>query len=403
MQILIADDSALVRAMLQDTLEEAGYDVIACEDGLQAWEAIARGESRLAVLDWMMPGLSGIDICRKLHDEHVANWVYAILLTSKDKLDDILHAFQSGASDHVCKPFREAELLARIKVGEKMINLQMELAQSQKLESVGQLAAGIAHEINTPTQYVSDNTRFLKDAFQDINKVLAQYGTFLEAARQGPIDASLITQLEEVITQADIDYLCQEIPLAIDQSLCGVEQVAKIVRAMKDFSHPGNTAKMFVNLKDTVETTISVARNEWKYVANVVTQFDESLTEVSCLPGELNQVLLNLIVNASHAIGDKLGSGSGERGTITIGTRRLEDFAEIFVQDTGTGIPESARRRIYDPFFTTKAVGKGTGQGLAISYSVVVEKHGGEIDFVTEEGVGTTFFIRLPLQCEVAA
>lgn len=403
MQILIADDSALVRAMLKDTLEEAGYDVIACEDGIQAWEAITRGESRLAVLDWMMPGISGIDICRRMREERVANWVYAILLTSKDKPDDILHAFQAGASDHVCKPFREAELLARIKVGEKMINLQMELTQSQKLESVGQLAAGIAHEINTPTQYVSDNTRFLKDAFQDIKCVLQKFNTLLDAARKGPVDEKIIAGLEEAIQQADIDYLCEEIPLAIDQSLSGVEQVAKIVRAMKEFSHPGVSTKSRINLKDAVETTISVARNEWKYVAHMVTEFDETLEEVSCLPGELNQVLLNLIVNASHAIEDTLDKESGERGTITIGTRRNGRHAEIFVKDTGTGIPESARRRIFDPFFTTKSVGRGTGQGLAISYAVVVEKHGGEIDFVTEEGKGTTFFIRLPLACEVAA
>ncbi|PQO45508.1 sensor histidine kinase [Blastopirellula marina] len=403
MRVLIADDSALVRAMLQDTLEEAGYDVIACEDGLQAWEEIARGSTRLAVLDWMMPGMSGVDVCRRIRNEQVGNWVYAILLTSKDKLDDILDAFQAGASDHVCKPFREAELLARLKVGEKMINLQMELAQSHKLESVGQLAAGIAHEINTPTQYVSDNIRFLKDAFQDIDGVLGQCLNLLETARSGQIGPQQITLVDEAIQQADIEYLRGEIPLAIDQSLSGVEQVSKIVRAMKDFSHPGCQTKSRIHLKDAIETTISVSRNEWKYVAQVETQFDETLDEVSCMPGELNQVLLNLIVNASHAIADTLTGDANERGTITIGTRRTGDFAEIFIKDSGAGIPESVRRRIFDPFFTTKPVGKGTGQGLAISYSVVVEKHGGEIDFVTEEGEGTTFFVRLPMDSKVEA
>lgn len=403
MRVLIADDSALVRAMLQDTLEDAGYEVIACENGLQAWEEIARGSTRLAVLDWMMPGMSGVDVCRRMRDEQVAHWVYAILLTSKDKLDDILDAFQAGASDHVCKPFREAELLARIKVGEKMINLQMELAQSHKLESVGQLAAGIAHEINTPTQYVSDNIRFLKDAFQDIDGVLEQCLNLLETARRGKIGVEQIACVDEAIQQADIEYLRGEIPLAVDQSLSGVEQVSKIVRAMKDFSHPGCQTKSLIHLKDAIETTISVSRNEWKYVAQVETQFDESLDEISCLPGELNQVLLNLIVNAAHAIADTLSGDSNERGTITIGTRRRGELAEIFIQDTGTGIPESARRRIFDPFFTTKPVGKGTGQGLAISYSVVVEKHGGEIDFVSEEGKGTTFFVRLPMDSKVGA
>ncbi len=398
MQVLVADDSNLVRAMLQDTLEEAGYDVIACEDGLQAWEAISQGKSRLAVLDWMMPGLSGIDICQRMREERVADWVYAILLTSKDKPDDILHAFQAGASDHVCKPFREAELLARIKVGEKMIKLQMELTQAHKLESVGQLAAGIAHEINTPTQYVSDNTQFLKDAFQDIDGLLDHLVPLVSSLRSGNMDESLIAKVEEAIQLADIDYLRDEIPQAIDQSLSGVAQVAKIVRAMKNFSHPGSTSKVLVNLKEAIETTMSVARNEWKYVAEIVTDFDETLEEVSCLPGELNQVLLNLIVNAAHAIEAKIDVEAQERGIITIGTRRKKNMAEIFIQDTGTGIPEAAQRRIFDPFFTTKPVGKGTGQGLAISYSVMVEKHGGEIDFITEEGKGTTFFVRIPMQ-----
>ncbi|GAA4428538.1 sensor histidine kinase [Bremerella cremea] len=403
MQVLIADDSALVRAMLQDTLEEAGYEVIACADGLQAWDAISRGESRLAVLDWMMPGLSGIEICQRLHESHVANWVYAILLTSKDSPDDILRAFQAGASDHVCKPFREAELLARIRVGQRMINLQMELAQSQKLESVGQLAAGIAHEINTPTQYVGDNIRFLKDSFEDIGDVLEVFDQFLQSVKAGSVDADALAKVEQAMKQADVDYLREEIPQAIDQSLSGVEQVAKIVRAMKDFSHPGGETKTMVNLSESIETTISVARNEWKYVAEVETDFDQSLEDVPCMPGELNQVLLNLIVNAAHAIGDKLGSELTERGTITVGTRRLDNFAEIFVRDTGNGIPDSIRRRIFDPFFTTKPVGKGTGQGLAITYSVVVEKHGGEIDFTSEIGKGTTFSVRLPLACGVPA
>lgn len=401
MQVLVADDSNLVRAMLQDTLEEAGYDVIVCEDGLQAWEAITQGKSRLAVLDWMMPGLSGIEICQRMREERVADWVYAILLTSKDKPDDILHAFQAGASDHVCKPFREAELLARIKVGEKMIKLQMELTQAHKLESVGQLAAGIAHEINTPTQYVSDNTQFLKDAFQDIDGLLDHLIPLVSSLRSGNMDEALIAKVEEAIQVADIEYLRDEIPQAIDQSLSGVAQVAKIVRAMKNFSHPGSSAKVSVNLKEAIETTMSVARNEWKYVAEIVTDFDETLEEVSCLPGELNQVLLNLIVNAAHAIEAKIDVESQERGIITIGTRRKKDMAEIFIQDTGTGIPEAAQRRIFDPFFTTKPVGKGTGQGLAISYSVMVEKHGGEIDFITKEGEGTTFFVRLPMTSRV--
>jgi PAS domain S-box-containing protein len=278
--------------------------------------------------------------------------------------------------------------------------LQCELAQAQKLESVGQLAAGIAHEINTPTQYVGDNTRFLKDGFGDLCTVLDGFEKLLQAAKDGTVDEQLVAEVAAACKQADVEYLREEISQAIDQSLHGVERVAEIVRAMKEFSHPGGEGKSVVNLTDAIETTITVARNEWKYVAEMVTEFDPELPPVSCLPSELNQVFLNLIVNAAQAIGDALGEEATEKGMITVGTRRDGDGAEIFVQDTGPGIPEDVRARIFDPFFTTKEVGKGTGQGLAIARSVVVDKHGGTLDCETEQGKGTTFIVRLPIDGE---
>ena len=279
----------------------------------------------------------------------------------------------------------------------KQKQMQCELAQAQKLESVGQLAAGIAHEINTPTQYVGDNARFLKDAFGDLNTALDGFGKLLDAAKSGELNEQVLSEVEASLEEADIQYLAEEIPQAIDQSLDGVERVAKIVRAMKEFSHPGSDEKKLVNLKESIETTITVARNEWKYVAKMETEFDDTLPEVSCLPGELNQVILNLIVNAAHAIGDVLGENSTEQGTISIGTRRDGKWAEIYVRDTGTGIPESVRARIFDPFFTTKGVGKGTGQGLAIAHSVIVDKHNGTIDCKSQKGKGTTFIVRIPI------
>ncbi|NOY28959.1 MAG: hybrid sensor histidine kinase/response regulator [Planctomycetes bacterium] len=400
MRVLIADDSALTRTMLQDTLEGAGYDVLACEDGEQAWEVISNGGCHLAVIDWMMPGMSGLEVCQKIREQKSTNWVYAILLTGKNRPEDIVEAFQAGASDHVSKPFRDEELLARLAVGARIIALQMELAQAQKLESVGQLAAGIAHEINTPTQYVGDNTRFLKDAFGDIKTVLDSFEKLLQATKSGTVDEQLVVEIEATLKQTDVEYLTEEIPQAIDQSLSGVERVAKIVRAMKEFSHPGTEEKSLVNLSHAIETTVTVAHSEWKYVAEMVTEFDSELPQVSCLPAELNQVFLNLIVNAAHAIGDTLGDDKTEKGTITVGTRRDGEWVEIFIRDTGTGIPEDVRARIFDPFFTTKGVGKGTGQGLAIARSVVVDKHGGTIDCETELGKGTTFLVRLPIEEE---
>jgi signal transduction histidine kinase len=266
------------------------------------------------------------------------------------------------------------------------------------LESVGQLAAGISHEINTPTQYVGDNTRFLRDAFQDLLKVHQKYSELAEACRTSVIAAELLAEVDAAAQEADVEFLIQEIPKAIEQSLEGTERISKIVQSMKDFAHPGIAVKQSCDLNKAIDSTITVACSEWKYVAEMVTNFDATLPLVPCLQGEFNQVVLNMIINASHAIGDVIGDGSSGKGTITISTHRAGDWAEIRVGDTGTGIPEANRARIFDPFFTTKQVGKGTGQGLAISHNVVVEKHGGTISVESEEGAGTTFVIRLPLE-----
>ena len=278
--------------------------------------------------------------------------------------------------------------------------LESQLTQAQKLEGIGQLAAGIAHEINTPMQYVGDNTRFLEDSFTDLMTLLQQYGRLHEQAEKGHVDPETVAAIRTIIDEADVAYLGEEIPQAIQQSLEGVTRVTKIVRAMREFSHPGVEEKAAVDINTSIESTVTICRNEWKYVAEMVTDFDSSLPPVLCLPGELNQVFLNLIINAAHAIGDVVGEDAAEKGTITVGTRRRGDWVEIFVQDTGGGIPDEIRDRVYDPFFTTKEVGKGTGQGLAIARSVIVDKHGGALSLETERGVGTTFTIRLPLAPE---
>lgn len=275
--------------------------------------------------------------------------------------------------------------------------LETQLRQAQKLESIGQLAAGIAHEINTPTQYIGDNLRFLQDAFQDLGTLLDTHGQLLAAAKDGGPKPELIAAAELAIRTADVGYLQGEIPRAIGESLSGVERVTTIVRAMKDFSHPGTEEKTPVDLNRAIESTLTVARNEWRYVAELETDFDTALPPVPCLPGEFNQVMLNLVVNAAHAIAAKVDQSGGGKGRISVRTRRAGGWVDVRIADTGTGIPEHARGRIFEPFFTTKEVGRGTGQGLAIARSVVVDKHGGTISFETEAGKGTTFIVRLPL------
>jgi len=272
--------------------------------------------------------------------------------------------------------------------------MEVQLRQAQKLESIGQLAAGIAHEINTPTQFIGDNLRFMQDVFTDLLGLLGQYNLLLGAVRGQSFAQGLTEEIEKTIQTIDLADLEKEIPKSITQALSGVQRVAKIVQAMKDFSHPGTESKTAHDINRAIESTLTVCRNEWKYVADLQTDFDPSLPLVSCLPGEFNQAILNIVVNAAHAISEKVG-GNG-KGIIGVGTRRNGDWVEIRISDTGTGIPEAVRGRIFDPFFTTKEVGKGTGQGLAIARSVVVDKHRGEMFFETEMGQGTTFVIRLP-------
>ncbi len=282
-------------------------------------------------------------------------------------------------------------------------NLEAQLAHAQKLESIGQLAAGIAHEINTPTQYVGDNIAFFSDAFKDIRKVVDRFRGALNAVKDGILDEQVIAEIEEEIDGADFDYLADEIPKAIAQAQEGIERITKIVRAMKEFSHPGGEDKVASDINKLIQNTITVARNEWKYVAEVVMDFDIELPLVPVHIGEFNQVILNLIVNAAHAIGDCIKDDPSRKGLLTISTRGKKDCVEIRVQDTGTGIPEAIRAKIFEPFFTTKPMGKGTGQGLAIAHAAIVKKHGGTLTFETEVGKGTTFIIRLPLPASTAS
>jgi len=274
--------------------------------------------------------------------------------------------------------------------------LESQLSQSQKLQSIGQLAAGIAHEINTPTQYVGDNTRFLDDSFKDIDQLLNAYSE-LEVAAKAHDD--LVPRLDAVADEkerADLEFLRTEIPASIRESLDGIERISVIVRALKDFSHPGVEGMSAADVNRIVESTATVARNEYKYVADLELDLCPTLPPILCLPGELGQVILNLIVNASHAIADKFGS-AGEKGLIRVSTSFDKEFVTVRISDNGTGIPLAARARVFDPFFTTKEVGKGTGQGLAIAHNVVVGRHKGQFTFETEEGVGTTFLFRIPL------
>ena len=277
---------------------------------------------------------------------------------------------------------------------------EVDLRHAQKLEAVGRLASGITHEIDTPIQFVGDNLRFLADGFQDLHRLLKQYNDLVSSAVAEEAHCEALTAMREAVAAADLEYLLAEIPRALTQSLDGVGRVATIVKAMKDFAHPQQGQKAPANLNEALASTLVVARNELKYVANVETDFAD-LPAVECHLGDLNQVFLNMLINAAHAIGQVV-NGTGRKGTIRVQTRQDGDWICIAISDTGCGIPEQIRGRIFDPFFTTKDVGRGTGQGLSISRSIVVDKHGGTLTFESEVGRGTTFHIGLPISRPVA-
>ena len=271
---------------------------------------------------------------------------------------------------------------------------EMELRQMQKLESVGRLASGIAHEINTPIQFVGDNVRFLQDAFQELQSVLKEFHQLCNSTNQMRSGPQLGSELDRIATESDCDYLLKEIPKALGQTLDGVERVVTIVRAMKDFAHPDGKGVAPADLNKALTNTLTVARNELKYVAEIETDFGE-LPLVVCSVSDMNQVFLNLLINAAHAIADVV-KDSGKKGKIRVSTWLENTTAVIKISDTGTGIPDSISDRIFDPFFTTKEVGRGTGQGLAIARSVV-DRHKGTLTFETEVGKGTCFYVRLPI------
>ncbi|MBI9088799.1 MAG: PAS domain S-box protein [Desulfobacterium sp.] len=289
----------------------------------------------------------------------------------------------------------DRDITDRIQEEEKRILLERELSISQKLEAVGTLAAGIAHEINTPIQFIGDNTTFLSESMKDLFDGLRCLKEMV--LQMDDEDDTIKKAIAEIEEEYDFEFLEAEIPQALNQSREGVERVTTIVRTMKDFSHMGTGSFAEEDINKAIETTITISRNEWKYVAEMKTDLDPALPFVTCYIGDIKQVILNLILNAAHTIQDALALRSEPMGCITIRTHANETDAVIEISDTGMGIDHGDRDRVFEHFFTTKEVGKGTGQGLSMAYQTIVEKHKGQIEFTTESAKGTTFIIRLPL------
>jgi signal transduction histidine kinase len=401
-KVLYMEDDAAQARLVQRCLELSGYIVDLAGDGEAGLAACERNGYDMIIVDQTMPGLSGLDVIRELEARGKTPPMIMVTGTGNERI--AVEAMKLGVSDYLVKDLEGGfvnvlPLVVRRAIGQRHLlrekqRMERELAQAQRMEAIGELAAGIAHEINTPTQYIGDNARFLKEAFGNLDELLECFDHLLQAARSDSLTEELLSNMEAKYRAANLDYLSREIPLAIEQSLEGLQHVANIVGAMKEFSHPGSRGKQAVDLNHVISGAVVLSRSEWKWVADVVTDFDRNMPRVRCVPSDISSVVLNLIVNAAHAIAE---ANRGKRGVIAIRTRYAESFAEIRVEDDGVGIPEEIRPKIFDLFFTTKDVGEGSGQGLALTHAIVVDRHGGTIEFETEVGRGTTFIVRLPV------
>ena len=340
---------------------------------------LIHSEDRDAFLAWVGgPGLAGQMLhCRVVNTDGAPRWV------------------EIRCTDLASDPAVAGTVLHLRDVTERQ-RLETDLRHAQKMESVGQLAAGVAHEINTPIQFVADNLRFIAESMAPLGALFDGYRQALEGA---PGPEELDARREALATlgkEIDLDFLSEEIPLAAAQALDGTVRVATIVKAMKAFAHPGGEANTFTDLNEAIRNTLIIATSEIRPVADIVLDLAD-LPPVWANLGDINQAILNLIVNAAHAMGDAATTGRGH-GTLTVRTRAEPDAIVIEIQDTGNGIPPEIADRVFEQFFTTKAVGIGTGQGLALAYTLIHDRHGGTITFNSIPNQGTTFTIRLPQQ-----
>ena len=529
MYILVVDDSRVQRTAYSDILASAGYAVRQASSGSEALRLINDTHPDLVLLDVVLPDISGIEVCKRIKNDHSLNST-SIILFSAAQVDCNSQAMgmESGADDYLVKPVETRELLARIAaifrlrqaerdvrlshmelhqiltsmqsvlividrnglvqrwnsvasdvlgvqfdqafqhifedltlpwdhdrvvqalrksresmtgvvvddvrfqradgrdgflrlnitplvttsvqdmggvilLGEEVTErrlLESQLIQAQKLESIGQLAAGVAHEINTPIQFINDNMRFLQEAFNDLRDLVSTCRDLVGDESTSGFSVKDVKETQKKFSVIDVEYLLREIPQAIEQSLGGLERVAHIVRSMKSFAHPGELSMVLADINKALTDTITVSRNEWKYVAEMHMDLAPDIPRIPCYISELNQAFLNIVTNAAQAIAEAHGEHSQEQGLITISTRKDGEWIEIRITDTGAGIPERIKPRLFDPFFTTKEVGKGTGQGLVIVHNAVVKRHGGSIAVESEMGRGATFILRLPTTSE---
>ena len=399
MKILIAEDDPISQNLLDKMVQNEGYDTVLVNNGKSALEKVKRDKIDMVITDWLMPEMDGLQLCREIRRANLSRYVYVILLTSKGQVEDAVEALDAGADDYIRKPFNPDELKARILAGNRIIELEdsqkkanAQLLQSEKMSSIGQLAAGVAHEINNPTGFVSSNLKTLTDYLNDLSNLINHYRKLVSDLKEntpGNLPSIIKEKLEQIASleeEVDIDFILEDIIDLISDCKEGTDRIKKIVIDLKDFAHPGEDKLQTADINLGIETTLNVVWNELKYKTTVHKNLGK-LPLIKCYPQQLNQVFMNLFVNGAQAIEKK--------GEINITTHADNGFVEIRIADTGSGIDRKNLDRIFDPFFTTKDVGKGTGLGLNVAYNII-KKHKGTINVESQLGKGTVFIIRIP-------
>lgn len=400
-KILVVDDDRPIRKLVKRSLAEEGYIISDAVDGQDAVERLNQDLFDLVISDIAMPKMDGIELVR---------WIVAyasmdvIVMTGYIADYRYEELIKLGAADFIHKPFTSDEIKVRVnrvfrerQLQEETDRLQRQASQSQKLESLGQISMGIAHEIKSPLQFVGDNIDFVKDAFVQIDSALSQLLNAFDADMPGAVLPDGMKSITSGVDWEELAYSREELPKALNQAGEGLQRIGEIIKAVKGFSHPGRQEEEDASLIKCLRDAAVISKHEWKSVAKISWDMDDNLPDIRCNPGELIQAFINIIINAAHAISEKSSQGNTEMGTISIQVKQGEKDIEIQISDTGTGIPEKVIPRIYEPFFTTKDVGKGTGQGLAITHSIIVERHHGRIEVETRESRGTRFIITLPV------
>lgn len=418
MKILIIDDSKLVIEYAKNLLLENNLDcdIVTCNSGEEGLRILGNQKIDVILLDIVMPNLSGIEVLKKIRSNRKYNDVQVIMFTSLQEKEFLKMSFEYGATDFIRKPIEIIEFISRVKAAIKVRNYQLSLrealfdledknkqlkeaqdhmVQKEKLAAIGQLAAGVAHEINNPLGYISSNTETLNKYITKYQRIIKEYQSILKIIEtQKPTLDDKINAVRELEEKLHIDFINEDIGMLIGDSFDGINRITKIVHSLKDFARDErNDEYGNYYITDIIEETLLLIKNEYKYSIDIDKNF-KNTTQIYCNKIQIGQVIMNILMNAVQAIKSQ---DRNDRGLIKIEVYEKSDYITCTITDDGTGIKKENINKIFNPFFTTKDISKGTGLGLSIAYDIIVNKHNGEISVESELGKYTTFTIKLPI------